>query len=474
MKRCVSTLAIVVVLTLQSAAEEPQVKQEQNAGAKGKSAELKTTADPLPKGILKFNGMLVGRLVTKDIEKGTFLLQVDAVARVWRNSNAEDPKSIVGKTVQITGVFGRFLDVLVVTRTGETLEFECKHDGERLIFPGELLRKVAAFDPTDYPELPEEFRGFQGTVAGTISKKDPEAFELILQVNRVVNTSKDNQAKDAKSIEGKPLTLAGFWNRKDEYHGLKVGDKIEVGMQHIGLRSDHLTVNALARKTDDRSDRPAIKKEDARPANDGATNAQRGFHGMLIGRLVEKDVERGTFTITVDAVPRVWNINQASSPKSLLGTNVSAEGAMGKLLDTLVVTRPGETIEFGVRHDGDRMRVTDFMRKAAPVKPGDYPMLPDDFRGFKGMVAAKVIRKEDQLSELVVEITAIKSTLPGSRAKQAEAVVGHQVMLTGFWQQKDAFQNIRVGDRMECGVEHSESYSDQLRVTESVKKVEAK
>ena len=110
-------------------------------------------------GVQRFNGMLVGRLVSKDVEKGTFVAKIDRVSRVWRNSKAENPKSVVGKTVLVDGVFGRFLDVLVVTRKGETLEFECKHDGDKLTFPGELLRRVAPYDASDYPELPEAFRG---------------------------------------------------------------------------------------------------------------------------------------------------------------------------------------------------------------------------------------------------------------------------------------------------------------------------
>lgn len=83
--------------------------------------------------------------MSKDIEKGIFLVLVDAVPRVWQGNKAEDPKSIVGKTAEVTGVFGKFLEVLVEMRTGETIEFECKHDGDRLRFPGELLRKVAPF-----------------------------------------------------------------------------------------------------------------------------------------------------------------------------------------------------------------------------------------------------------------------------------------------------------------------------------------
>lgn len=472
MNRPFTTLAILAGLTIPSPADE-SAKKDPPADSTRVPAELKTTPDPLPDGILRFNGMLVGRLAAKDVEKGTFLLQIDAVPRVWRNSRAEDPKSIVGRAVEISGVFGRFLDVLVVTRIGETIECECRHDGDRLVFPGELLRKVAAYDPSDYPELPESFRGFQGAIAGTVVKKDPETFELIFQVDRVTDTWKDNSAKQPKSIEGKPLMLAGFWNRKEQYHNLKVGSTIEVGAKHIGLRSDHLTVAEYVRTSEKRADREMKKSADGEESRDSMTKQQRGFRGMMVGRLVEKDIERGTFTVIVDAVPRVWKNNKSSSPKSFLGTRVAAEGVTGKMLDALVVTKPGDTIEFGALHDGvGRMRVGEVLRKVAPVKPGDYPVLPDEFRGFKGMVTAKVMRKDDHLMDLVVEIRKIGTTFPDSRARRADSIVGKNAIVAGFWQRKEAFHDINVGDTIECGLEHSQQLSDHLSVIESVRKVQ--
>ncbi|MEQ9410350.1 MAG: M56 family metallopeptidase [Fuerstiella sp.] len=469
MNKQMSMLMMVAGLAFPASADEPQTK----AAVAPAAAELKTTPDAIPEGVARFNGMLVGRLAAKDVERGTFVVRVDAVPRVWRNSKAKNPKSLVGRTIEVSGVTRKFLDVLVVTRIGETIEFECRHDGDGLVFPGELLRKVAPYDPADYPELPEEFRGFRGAVVADIVKKDPETFEMILKVQRVTNTWKENAAKQVNAIEGRQLMLAGFWNRKDAYHSLKVGDRIEVGMQHIGLRSDHLTVAEFVRKSEAGPDRPAMKKEGEAAAADGFTRETRGFRGMLVGRLVEKDVERGTFAITVDAVPRVWKNNKASSPKSFLGQNVPAEGVTGRMLDALVVARIGDTIEFGALHDGgDRVRVGEVLRKVAPVKPGDYPVLPDGFRGFRGMVIAKVIRKDDHLMDLVVQVSRIKDTFDGSRAKDAESIIGERAMLAGFWQRKDAFHSISVGDTIECGVEHPERLSDHLTVIESVKKVE--
>lgn len=93
-------VALLAGLAMPAAADEPQAKATTTA----QTAVLKTAAEDLPDGIKNFNGMLIGRLAAKDVERGTFVLQVDAVARVWENSKAEDPQSIAGKTVAVNGL----------------------------------------------------------------------------------------------------------------------------------------------------------------------------------------------------------------------------------------------------------------------------------------------------------------------------------------------------------------------------------
>lgn len=478
MKTQLTTLALLIGLT---APVSSDVSAEDRPAAE-KSVDLKTTPDPLPEGMRNFNGMLVGRIAAKYVEKGTFVAYVDAVPRVWRNSRAENPKSIVGKTVEVSGVFGKFLDVLVVTRKGETVEFECKYNDGRLVFPGELLRKVAPFKAEDYPELPEGFRGFRGALDAEIVKKDPNTFELIVKVNKVLNTGEESSAKNAKSIEGKSLMLAGFWNKKELYHSLKEGNRMRVGVRHISMRSDHLDVVEVARGDKELAAVPLnrekrergegeMRKEEMREG--GLPRELRGFRGMLVGKLVKKDIERGTFTIKVDAIPRVWNNNRASNPKSFIGKEASATGVHGKLLDALVVTRVGETIEFGaLQEEGSTMRVGEVLRKVAPVKPGDYPELPEGFRGFKGMLTAKIVKKDDHLKAVKVEIKSIEKAFDGSRARDAESIVGKEATLAGFWRRQEAFNGLKVGDTIRCGVEHPQRLSDHLSVIESVRKVE--
>lgn len=433
-------------------------------------ASLKTTVDELPEGIRGFNGMLVGRVAAKDPEAGTFTVQVDAVSRVWENSRAENPRSIVGKTVSIGGVFGRFLDVLVVTRVGETVEFECKFEDGRLLFPGELLRKVGPYTEEEYPVLPDAFRGFRGQVAAEVIRKDAETFEMILRVDQVRKTWEGNEAKEPKSIEGKAVSLIGFWNRRDVFNDMKVGSKIEVGMHHKTPASDHLSVVEDVRILGGRSERPVEKpRMEKDRMEDGS---ERGFRGMIVGRLVEKDVERGTFTVTVDAVPRVWENNEFDRPKSLIGRDVTIEGVGGRLLDALVVAGKGETLEFGALSDGERLRVGEVLHKVAPVKPGDYPVLPEEFRGFRGVVTARIVRKSDELHEFVVEIEQIEEMFDGNQAEQPRSIVGKQVLLGGFWNRKDAFHDLKVGDRIRCGMIHRQVLSDLMDAVEVLQKLE--
>ncbi len=459
------SLALVLILlapTLRSFADERSVPVE--AGG----------VSELPAGLRGFNGMLVGEIRTRDAETGRFTILVQAVPRVWRNSQAEDPGSVVGKTVEISGVFGRFLDVLVVTRPGDTVEFECKHDGDKLVFPGELLRKVAPYDPADYPVLPEGFRGFQGRVVADIVKKDPETFELILKVQQVESVSDESAAREPKSIEGRSLMLAGFWNRKDAYHELKPGSRVLVGLKHIGVRSEHLTV----------TDNPRVLAADAQMemkaatarvnlSEDGGLPAElRGFRGMLVGRMVEKDPETGSFSVIVDAIPRVWKNNEARNPRAFAGSTVHIAGISGRLIDTLVTTRKGETLEFGAIHDGgSTMRVIEELRKVAPVQPGDYPVLPDAFRGFRGALQAKVVSKGQERWDLIVEVTQVQESGEGSTARNAQAVIGQKIMLAGFWNRKELYSQFEVGETIGCTVEHPHPLTDHLVVLNDVRRV---
>ena len=418
-----------------------------------------------PSGAKSFNGMLVGRLVSKDVEKGTFIIKVDAVPRVWRNSKAASPKSLIGKQIIVDGVFGKWLDALLLIKKGETLECEARHDsGDNLTFPGELLHKVAPFKPEDYPVLPEGFRGFNGAVAGKIVSKNSELLEIIIEVDDVLDTWNKNAAKKPESIVGKRVMLGGFWQRKETYHGLKAGDRIEVGLQHIGRQSDHLSVVEFIRKAKT-SDSSASASESDFPAP--------GFMGAVVGRLVSKDVEKGTLVLKVDAVPRVWKNNKAKNPKSLVGHEVMVDDIASRLLDVLLTTRKGETLEVAGRHDGGNKLTFpgELFRKVAPYKPEDYPVLPDGFRGFKGVVTAQIVKKDESMFSLIVKVDDVGKQFDGSRAKNTTAMVGENAILAGFWRRREFYSGLKVGDRIETGIRHDVAGTDVLSVFEDIRKV---
>ncbi|MCA9174192.1 MAG: hypothetical protein KDB14_06855, partial [Planctomycetales bacterium] len=234
----VALVAMLSFLTLPAAAQTPTTA----------APRADQSAQELPSGAQRFSGMIVGRLAAKDVEKGTFILNVDAVPRVWKNSKAENPKSMVGKRLAVEGVFGKWLDALLLVKEGETLECEARHDGgANLAFLGETLRKVAPFKPGDYPELPEAFRGFNGKLQAKVVKKSSEMLEVIVEVKQVLKVGEGSSAKQPESIVGKQVMLGGFWQRKDAYHQLKVGDLLDLQVQHIGRQSDHLTVREFGR-----------------------------------------------------------------------------------------------------------------------------------------------------------------------------------------------------------------------------------
>lgn len=467
MKRYLPIIALLVGIASIVSADEGKRDEGKKNDKSRRPAITKKTPDPLPEAAQRFNGMVVGRLVRKDVEKGTFIVNVDAVPRVWRNSKAKAPKSIVGKNIAIDGVSGKWLDALLLVKVGETLECEARHDGgSGLTFPGELLRKVAPFKPSDYPVLPEAFRGFNGAVVGKIVTKNADLLEVIIHVEKVLDSWEDNGAKNPKSIVGKRVMLGGFWQRKAAFHGLKVGDRIETGLKHIGRQSDHLTVASFVRKSTGKPSSPQESESGFRG---------RGFMGALVGRLVEKDVEKGTLVMKVDAVPRVWKKNKTRNPKSLVGQTVEIEGIASRFLDILLTTKKGETLEVAARHDsGDRLTFPgEMFRKVAPYKAEDYPVLPEGFRGFQGVVTAKIVKKDTSMLGLVVQVESVDRTFEKSRAENSKSIVGKNAILAGFWRRKELYGSLKVGDKIEAGVRHEVTVTDVLSVFAKARKVEA-
>jgi hypothetical protein len=251
MTRFATTLALLAGLALSAAANDEKQSQESSTrpAAAERPAAAKTTPDDLPDGIKGYNGMLIGRLAAKDIENGSFLVTIDAIPFVSPRSQAPNPRQAVGKTLTVDGLAGQFLDRLLLINPGDTLYFGAIHDrGNRLRFGGEGFQKASPVTPEDYPELTEEFRGFQGLIVGRVVRKNLDTFSMIVRVDSVKETSEKSQARNPASIVGKLAIVAGLGRHRELFRQLHVGDTIECGIQHGQKSADHLTVTELLNK----------------------------------------------------------------------------------------------------------------------------------------------------------------------------------------------------------------------------------
>ena len=107
-------------------------------------ADAPKAAGPIPQGMAGFRGMFRGRVVSKDPEKGTVLVKVDEIMKTWPKNQAKNTQEAVGKELPVTGIFGKFLDVLIQVEKGDRIEIEAFHNSGNavLTFPGEWLKKV--------------------------------------------------------------------------------------------------------------------------------------------------------------------------------------------------------------------------------------------------------------------------------------------------------------------------------------------
>ncbi|MFM7164657.1 MAG: hypothetical protein ACKO3T_05380 [Planctomycetaceae bacterium] len=335
-------------------------------------AESPAAADTIPTELQQFRGMLIGRMQQRDIETGTFTVAVDYVSRVWENNRASNPRIVVGRTVTVDGVTGKWLDQLLLIKTGETVEFEAQHrGGSTLTFPGEWLRKVPAFKPADHPVPADGFRGFSGIIRGTVETKNSDHKELVIKVAQIESTDDRSRAKSAGDIVGQKIVLAGFWAKMSEpYQQLQAGDAIRAGVLHRVPQSDHFTVMEFATKiaaSDLTSPAPAPKPapRDA-VENSRFPSGMQGFRGILKGQLISRDLEQGQLVFRASEVTRTWKENKASNTESCKGREFTVKRISGKWLDVLVTLKPGDRIEVEAFHNGGEHLdfVSEWLKKA--------------------------------------------------------------------------------------------------------------
>ena len=359
-------LALLAVSSLTLPAFAQKSEADKREEKRREAAEDKVGVN---EGLFGFSGMLIGRLVSKDVERGTFTAKVDHVARVWRNNKSKKPRSAVGRTLTVTNVSGKWLDTLLLVKVGETLEFEAQHQrGKTMRFPGEWLHKVAPFKPENYPTPPDDFRGFQGIVVGHIEEKRVNSHELVLKVNSVERSFKNSRARKPESVKGKRIIVAGFWGRMQKpFDGLKKGETIRTGLQHRVSQSDHFSVVEVVQKVrpgkeskkprEDGEERPREREGDEEAEDDSAfPTALRGLRGVIRGKVVTRDAEKGELVLKIEEIPRLWKKNQAKNVQRAKGRTVTFHRISGRFLDVLLLLKENDRVEIGAFHTrGDKL-----------------------------------------------------------------------------------------------------------------------
>lgn len=372
--------AIALLLSIASLAPTLDVRADE---AKPEKPPRVEEPAGVPKELQGFSGMLIGRLVRKDIERGELTLAVDHVPRVWRNNKARNPRISVGKTFVVNGIEGKWLDALLLIKTGETLELEAQHQrGDTLRFPGEWLKKVAPFKAENYPTPPDGFRGYQGMITGTIEQKRPESRELVVVVKDLGEVGRHNKAKKPESVVGKKIIVAGFWGRMQKpFDPLKKGDTIHARLLHRVVQSDHFSVVEVVQRVDagarTERDRPEERREEKdeeefeKPEEPEKfpADALNGFRGVLVGKVLRKDAEKGELVIDVERVPRVFRNNEAKGPQRARGHHITVRGVSGRFLDVLLLLKKDDRIELAAFHNrGEHMDFPGELLRKVPVE----------------------------------------------------------------------------------------------------------
>ncbi len=109
--------------------------------------KISESTDPtlFPEGLRGFRGIMIGRVMATDAEQGKLVLEGIEVKRTWPKNTAKNAASLRGKRLEIEGISGKWLDVLLTFKAGDVIEVEAFHNsGEKLDFVQEWLKKLEA------------------------------------------------------------------------------------------------------------------------------------------------------------------------------------------------------------------------------------------------------------------------------------------------------------------------------------------
>jgi ferric-dicitrate binding protein FerR (iron transport regulator) len=124
---------------------EPRGREESESDAEKSQSDLPQGA--IPAGLRGFKGILFGKIAEKNDDKGTFVLEVRKVGRVWKQNRAENAEAAVGKALPIelhreSRLRGQHQETLQKLSNGDMVEVEVFHVRDGVLSVIELLRKV--------------------------------------------------------------------------------------------------------------------------------------------------------------------------------------------------------------------------------------------------------------------------------------------------------------------------------------------
>ena len=256
----------------------------------------------------------------------------------WRGGNPSDGGGPDREVVQKIGRVSMGDEVLVTWAMPE----------------GKRVMDVRVRTKTDLTKAPSELYGLSGRVVGRLVAKDVEKGELTLKIVKVDRVWPNNKARKPKSAEGRTLKIDGVFGKfLDVLLTLKKNDGVQIEVKHV--RGDGLTFLGEELKRVEIEEEPAAAERKGRGEEPNGDSAEApaglsGFRGILIGKLVGKDIENGTLVFQMEKVKRVWKANKAPAPEKSKGKQIRVEGISGKFLDTLLVLEIGTRIEVEAFH----------------------------------------------------------------------------------------------------------------------------
>ncbi|MEE3370716.1 MAG: hypothetical protein VX346_15355 [Planctomycetota bacterium] len=203
------------------------------------------------------------------------------------------------------------------------------------------------------------------------------------------------------------------------------------------------------------------------------------FYAIVIGRLKTKDIELGEFTMDVDYVTSIYGDRRLKD--TIIGKTVKVKGLSGPWIDKLLLIKRGETLKMrSGTLNGTVLSLSPkatVFERATPFDPDTYPIPPEAFRGFQGVVVGTIESKSDQGYDLTMRVKNVDSTFAGNRATNPKSIEGRLMNMGGFFTNtvfREKFGNLRIGDTIRVGAAHRVPETDGLEVTRILESVEAK